>query len=183
MARKWGDDMMKNLWLKTKVDCLSVVWHQNRWDGVLVIWPKNHWVSFSQFGHKTGGDGFSCFGLKTGGLGFPGLDLKTGSYGLMIWAAKSPLQFLGLILKTKQTLVCQMCQKTDGRMKMTHDMCWDLAACFSRKQVRIEFPSLASRLAEIRRCMMHVVPLRRSCEDQVKDGRVDVTGCVGLYSL
>jgi hypothetical protein len=35
-----------------------------------------------------------------GGEGFPGLDLKTDSFGLVIWASKSPRQFLGLGLKT-----------------------------------------------------------------------------------
>jgi hypothetical protein len=49
-----------------------------------------------------------------GGGGFPGLGLKTGSYGLVIWASKSPRQFLSLGFKTKQALVCRLCHKTDG---------------------------------------------------------------------
>jgi hypothetical protein len=36
-----------------------------------------------------------------GGGGFPVLCLKIGSSGLVIWASKSPRQFLGLGLKTK----------------------------------------------------------------------------------
>jgi hypothetical protein len=40
------------------------------------------------------------------GRGFPGLGLKIGSYGLVIYALKSPRQFLDLGLKTKQALVC-----------------------------------------------------------------------------
>jgi hypothetical protein len=35
-----------------------------------------------------------------GGGGFPGLGLKTGISDLVIWALKSPRQFLGLRLKT-----------------------------------------------------------------------------------
>jgi hypothetical protein len=35
-----------------------------------------------------------------GGGGFPDLGLKTGSFGLVIWASKSPRQFLGSGLKT-----------------------------------------------------------------------------------
>jgi hypothetical protein len=35
------------------------------------------------------------------GGGFPGLGLKTGSSGLVIWASKSPRQFLSLSLNTK----------------------------------------------------------------------------------
>jgi hypothetical protein len=79
--------------LKTKVDGLSMVW------------PQNHW------------DGFSRFSLKTGIRGFPYLGLKTGSYGLVIWASKSPCQFLGLSIKTKRPIVCRLCHKTDGTMK------------------------------------------------------------------
>jgi hypothetical protein len=36
-----------------------------------------------------------------GGGGFPGLGLKIGSSDLVIWASKSPRQFLGLSLNTK----------------------------------------------------------------------------------
>jgi hypothetical protein len=36
-----------------------------------------------------------------GGGGFFGLDLKTDSSDLIIWASKSPRQFLGLCLKIK----------------------------------------------------------------------------------
>jgi hypothetical protein len=48
------------------------------------------------------------------GGGFPSLGLKTGSSSLVIWTSKSPQQFLGLGLKTKQALVCLLCHKTDG---------------------------------------------------------------------
>jgi hypothetical protein len=102
----------------------------------LLVWPQN------------GGDGFSWFGLKNGDFRFPCLDLKTGSYGLVIWHTKSPRQFLGLGIKTKQTMVCRLCHKIDGRMKTVLAMCQDVVACFICKQVRLEFPSLASRLVE-----------------------------------
>jgi hypothetical protein len=46
------------------------------------------------------------------GGGFSGLGLKTGSSGLVIWASKSPRQFLGLSLKTNQTSVCRLRHKT-----------------------------------------------------------------------
>jgi hypothetical protein len=78
-------------------------------------------VRVSWFGLKTKVDGFSWFGLKTGGDGFPGLVLKTGSYGLVIWGSKSPRRFLGLGIKTKRAMVCQLCHKTDWRMKMALD--------------------------------------------------------------
>jgi hypothetical protein len=50
--------------------------------------------------------GFLVEPQNQGGGGFPSLDLKTGSSDLMIWASKSPRRFLGLTLKTMQTLVC-----------------------------------------------------------------------------
>jgi hypothetical protein len=55
-------------------------------------------------------------------LGFPGLGLKTGICGLVIWPKKSSQQFLGLSLKTMWVMVCQLHNKTDGRMKMAWDM-------------------------------------------------------------
>jgi hypothetical protein len=51
------------------------------------------------------------------GGGFLGLGLKIGSYGLMIWTSKSPRWFLSFGLKTKWVMVCQLCLKTDGRMR------------------------------------------------------------------
>jgi hypothetical protein len=102
------------------------------WFGLKTCYDSFHW-----FGLKTSGDGFLKFGLKTvatvspglaskpvvgllvepqnqGGGGFPGLGLKTGSFGLVIWALNSPRRFLGLGLKTKWSLVCRLCHKTDG---------------------------------------------------------------------
>jgi hypothetical protein len=69
-----------------------------------------------------------------GGEGFPGLGLKTDSSGLMIWASKSPRQFLGLSLKTKWASVCRLRHKTDGG-RSTRDTHQDLAACLASKQV------------------------------------------------
>jgi hypothetical protein len=60
---------------------------------VLVVWPQNH------------------------SLGFSDLGLKTGNCGLVIWATKSPRQFLGLCLKIKWATVCRLCHKIDGRIK------------------------------------------------------------------
>jgi hypothetical protein len=61
---------------------------------VLVVWPQNQPLKFLSLGHKT------------------------GSYGLVIWPAKSPRQFLGFGLKIKWEEVCQLCLKTDVRIKM-----------------------------------------------------------------
>jgi hypothetical protein len=54
-------------------------------------------------------------------------------------------------------MVCQLCQKTDGRMKTVWDARQDLVACFTEKQVRLGFSSLALRLAEVRHrwCTWH----------------------------
>jgi hypothetical protein len=48
------------------------------------------------------------------------LGLKTDSYGLIICVLKSPRWFLCLCLRTKQTTVCRLRHKTDGRMTV-----WD----------------------------------------------------------
>jgi hypothetical protein len=114
--------------------------------------------------------GFLVEPRNQGGGGFPGLGLKTGSYGLVIWVSKSPRRFLDLSLKIKQTTVCQLSHKTDGRATVW-DMRRDLVACFTWKQVRLGFLSLVSRLTE--------APSQKLCQVQVEDGRVDTTGCVG----
>jgi hypothetical protein len=77
-----------------------------------------------------------------GGGRFPGLGLKTGSSSLVIWASKSPRQFLGLGLKTKQASVCRLCHKTNGG-RSAWDTRQDLASCLAWKQVWLGFPSLA----------------------------------------
>jgi hypothetical protein len=41
------------------------------------------------------------------------------------------------------------------------------------------FPSLASRLAKVQRRVVHVASSRRMRRDQVEDGRIDATDCVG----
>jgi hypothetical protein len=48
--------------------------------------------------------------------GFLGLCLKTDNIGLIIWAPKSLRQFLDLVLKIKQIMICQLHHKTDRRM-------------------------------------------------------------------
>jgi hypothetical protein len=74
--------------------------------------------------------GFLVEPQNQGGGGFPSLGLKTGSSDLVIWASKSPRQFLGLRLKT------------DGG-RSAWDTCQDLVTCFTWKQVWLGFPSLA----------------------------------------
>jgi hypothetical protein len=61
--------------------------------------------------------GFLVEPQNQGGGGFSGLGFKTGSSGLVIWASKSPRQFLVLCLKTKWASVCRLCHKIDrGRL-------------------------------------------------------------------
>jgi hypothetical protein len=85
-------------------------------------------VRVSWFSLKTKVNSFSRFGLKIGGYSSCGLALKpltrvsrfwsqTGSCGLVIWPMKSPRRFLGLGLKTKWAMVCQVRYKIDGRME------------------------------------------------------------------
>jgi hypothetical protein len=85
--------------------------------------------------------GFFVEPQNQGGGGFPGLGLKTSSYSLVIWLSKSPRRFLGLCLKTTQTLVCQLHHKTDGE-RSAWDTHRDLAICFTWKQVWLWFSSM-----------------------------------------
>jgi hypothetical protein len=73
--------------------------------------------------------GFLLEPQNQGGGGFPGLGLKTDIFGLVIWASKSLWRFLGLCVKTKQTLICRLCHKINGG-RSTRDTHRDLAACF-----------------------------------------------------
>jgi hypothetical protein len=61
---------------------------------------------------------------------------------------------------------------------MAQDTHRDLAACFAWKQVTLGFLSLASRLVEVRRWVVHVAPSQRLRRDQVEDGRVGAMGCI-----
>jgi hypothetical protein len=118
------------------------------------VWPQNPW------------------------LGFLGLSLKTDSSSLVIWALKLPRWFLNLVLKTKRVLIYRLRHKTD-RERMTRDKRQDLAACFIWKQVALEFPSLASRLTEARQRVVHVTPSWRLRRNQLENGWIDTTGCIG----
>jgi hypothetical protein len=143
-----------------------VVWPQNHSDGFSLVWASKPMMMVCEwFGFKSTRTVFSSLASKLvatissgltskpvigflvepqnqGGGGFPGLSLKTGSSGLVIWASKSPRQFLSLGLKTKQASVCRLRHKTDGgrSARETHR---DLAAFFTWKQVWLWFPSLA----------------------------------------
>jgi hypothetical protein len=86
--------------------------------------------------------GFLIEPQNHGGGGFLGLALKTSSSGLVIWASKSLQRFLGLGLKTKQTLVCRLRHKTN-KGRLARDTHRDLAACLAWKQVWLGFSSLA----------------------------------------
>jgi hypothetical protein len=110
-----------------------------------LVWPQNH------------GQWFLPVWPEISGFGFSSLSLKTDSYSLVIWASKSPQRFLSLGLKTKCTMVYRLWHKTYRRMKMVRDTRRDLVACFTRKQVKLGFPSLASKLVEAWRrwCMWH----------------------------
>jgi hypothetical protein len=86
--------------------------------------------------------GFLVEPQNQGGGEFPGLGLKTGSFGSVIWASKSPWQFLSLGLETKWASVCRLHHKTDGgrSARGTHR---DLVTCLVWKKVWLGFPSQA----------------------------------------
>jgi hypothetical protein len=73
--------------------------------------------------------GFLVEPQNQGGGEFLGLGLKISSSGLVIWALKSPRQFIGFGLKIKQTSVRRLRHKTD-RGRSAWDTRRDSAACF-----------------------------------------------------
>jgi hypothetical protein len=113
-----------------------------------------------------------------GGERFSVLVLKIDSCGLVIWTIKSPRRFFDFGLKTKQAMVHWLRHKTDGRAS-AWDTRRDLLTCFTWKQVGLGFPSLASRLVEVRRWVVYVAPSLRLRQSQLEDGRVDATDYVG----
>jgi hypothetical protein len=56
------------------------------------------------------------------------LGLKIGSSGLVIYASKSPRQFLSLDIKIKWALICRLRHKNDGG-RSARDTRRGLAAC------------------------------------------------------
>jgi hypothetical protein len=101
--------------------------HKETWSPGFLVWPQNQ------------------------GRRFLPVWLKTGNYGLVVLASKLPRQFFGLDFKIKWATVCQLCHKTDRRMKTVRDRRQDLIACFTWKQDGVRFPNLTSRLVEARR--------------------------------
>jgi hypothetical protein len=122
----------------------------------------------------------SWLSLKTRVGEFPGLGLRTSSYGLVICASKSLRRFLDLCLKTRLAIVCQLRHKTDGRMTV-RDTRRDLAACFTWKRVRPEFPSLSQnwRRSDDGWCMRH--HRRGHVKMKPKTDRSMRQGGIGLF--
>jgi hypothetical protein len=128
------------------------------------------------------------FDLKTTQTVFFGLTLKPVGRISRFGPQNQQLPFGDLILKitatvswfvpqTKQASVYRLCHKIDGG-RTVWDTRRDLAAYFVWKQVTVGFFSLALRLAEARRWVVHMAPSRRLRRDHVEDGRVDMMGCV-----
>jgi hypothetical protein len=131
-----------------------------------MIWPQNRLYDFLQF-H-----------LKTAGCGFLALGLKTDSYGLVIWTSKSSQWFLVCVSKSSRQMFVGCAPKPTGGWYGARHMLRSIdLLCLEESRVRIFH--FASKLADTRWRVVHVAPSWRSHEDQVEDGRVDTTGCVG----
>jgi hypothetical protein len=102
----------------------SLVWPQNRWWWFSLVWPQNQWRRFFLFWHQNRQLRFDDLGLKINAtVSWFGFKNQTG-YGLSV------------------------ALQNRWEDETTRDTCRDLAACFTWKQVRLEFSSLASRLVE-----------------------------------
>jgi hypothetical protein len=72
--------------------------------------------------------GFLVEPHNQGGGGFPAFGLKIIRSGLVIYASKSPRQFVDLAFKTNLASVCRLHHKIDGGTS-AQDTRRDLAAC------------------------------------------------------
>jgi hypothetical protein len=148
---------------------------------VILLWSP--YVDSLLFCKSWLGDGYNCSNTCLYALWSTLMLILMHSISFFSWF--SPVQpqnwwrlFLGLGLKTKWASVCRLCHKTN-RVRSARDTHWDLAAYFMWKQVWLGFPSLAWRLAEARRRVVHMAPSRRLRRRQVEDGWVNTTGYVG----
>jgi hypothetical protein len=129
---------------------------------------------------KITGTVFSCLASKLVVTVSPGLSSKSVArvslFGPQNWqlrfgdlGLKITRRFLGLGLKTEQAIRFVSCttKPTGGRRYGTH--------------FGLEFPSLASRLAEAQQWVLHVTSSRRLRRVQAKDGWVDAMGCIGPF--
>jgi hypothetical protein len=140
--RRFSQVWPQNQWRR-----FSLVWPQNRWRRFSPVWPQNWWRRFLPVWPQNRWS-VSWLSLKTKVVeGFSIWALKPTAAGLVIWASKSPRQFLGLGLKTKHASVCRLRHKTNGG-RSTRDTRRDPVAYLACKQVWLGFPSLVRRLVE-----------------------------------
>jgi hypothetical protein len=121
----------------------GLTWHVKTRSAGFLVEPQNQGRRFvTGLALKPAATVFSSLASKLVATVSPSLGLKIGSSGLVIWASKSPRRFLGLCLKTKWVSVYRLRHKTNGG-RSAWDTRRDLAACFTWKQVWLEFPNLA----------------------------------------
>jgi hypothetical protein len=116
---------------------------------------------FLWFGFKTGGDGFLVEPQNQGGGGFSGLGLKTGSYGFGDLGLKITTVVSWFVPHNQAGFGLSFASQNRWENAMAWETHRDLAAYFTWKQVGLGFSSLASRLVETRRWVVHVTSSRR----------------------
>jgi hypothetical protein len=134
------------------------------------------------FGLKIIGTVFSDLASKSVATVSPSLASKPVVEGFPVWASVPAARFgdLGLKITAVVSGFGPQNQAVYG-LSVTPQNRWegDRVEHMSRSSGGLGFCSLASRLAEARRRLVHVAPSRRLCRGQVEDGRVDTAACVG----
>jgi hypothetical protein len=125
------------------------------------------------------------FILKTGGDGLSVVWSENKCNGFLVWASK-PMStvwfgpqkhhdsfFVWASKPSARRFAC-LCLETNEQMKTV----WGHStACFVGKQVRLRFPSFASKLVKEQRWVVHMASSWTPRGSEVKDGRFDGVGC------
>jgi hypothetical protein len=111
--------------------------------------------------------GLLGLGLKTGGVRFSDLGLKITV--TISWFGPQNQAGIGLLVAP---------QNRWREVGAVHASRSNRLLLVEASLARVS--CLASRLAEVRRRVVHVAASRRLYWSQVEDGRVDATGCIGL---
>jgi hypothetical protein len=120
----------------------------------------------------------SRFSLKISGDGLLAVWPKNHCNGFLVWASKSSstVWWFGPQNQVRRGLpVCT--SKPMSGWRRCEDTRRHPAACFIMKQVRLGFPSFASKLVKVRRWVVHMASSRRSHGSEAKDDRFDCVGC------
>jgi hypothetical protein len=137
--------------------------HKEIRSACFLVWPQNQ------------GRRFLGLASKPRSAVSPNLTSKPVVLGFSVWASKPTATVWWFGPQKQAGYDLSVVPQNRWKMKTVWDTRRDLAACFAWKQIRLGFPSLASRLVEAQRGWS-----QRSRRDEAEDGRVNATSRIGL---